>query len=109
MKAYLLRWKQRNRTWEFVDGPLAGESLSFTLTDVVHSLLRSQSALIARSALHKGCHLIVSKNFHPETMPFLKVRSDKTGALYEHDEHGAGWIENLIVDDSDRVYLGVHV
>ncbi len=107
MKAYLLKWQQKNRTWQYVDGSLQGQNVSFTMTEVIHKLLRKVSALHARRALHEGCYLVVSDTLHPNTYQFTKEREDKHGSLYSNEEYGNGWLESKITD-TDEIYLGVH-
>ena len=109
MKAYRLKWKQRNRTWEFADGPLIGDSIVFGFDRIIIKLLRNIGAVQARRALRDGCLMIISDQYKDELLPFICKRRDGRGALYHNDEAGSGWLDckSLLGSCPDMLYIGV--
>tara|TARA_R110000751_G_scaffold286675_3_gene391224 strand:- start:6395 stop:6727 length:333 start_codon:yes stop_codon:yes gene_type:complete len=108
MKAHRLKWKHKNRTWEFADGSLIGDSIMFGFGNIIFKILRTASILIATRAMKEGCYLILSSNSKTNLYPFDRVRTDGTGAYYSNDDIGEGWLDcKSLGGCPETMYIGV--
>jgi len=110
MRAYRLSWQQRNRVWVFKDGPLRGEPLFYGFDGVITKMLTKLGAVKYRHALNDGCHLLIGERPFPASFAMKVMFKENTGARYEHDELGTGWLECELLDACyDVLHVGVEV
>jgi len=110
MKSLRLKWDHKNRTWLFCDDDLKEEPLYYGFGNIITKLTRKEGAVIARKALHNGCHLLMDTSYFPDCYVLYKNQEDIGGAWYENEQLGKAWIPCVnLIGCQDNLYINVEV